>query len=274
MSLRNTTLLGAALCALTSAAAAQSTPPAKAEQTAAPRTPAVHPVGVARASDLIGKNVVDATDKPFGEIKDLIVCASGDVVVLIQRTSDQQFIAAPLGVLSPRLDRKTEVDAAATVKLDRFAIVADTKIAAAPVVQDRNHLDAAWWTAYGEAYGIKPVTPTAHNPICISALLGQDVKTAGGEAIGDVKDVAVDLAVSRIAYAVISMGGTLGIGTTLHCVAFGTLEPNAERKFCTLPTDKATLERTASVDIDKLPAHPSLEVGAATPTSADRPTAH
>jgi sporulation protein YlmC with PRC-barrel domain len=279
MSLRNTTLLGVALCALTSAAAAQSTQPAKAEQATAPRTPAVHPVGVARASDLIGRKVVDGADKPFGEVKDLIVCSTGDVTALIQRTADKQFIAMPLSALSPRLDSKADVDAAATAKLDRFVIVADTKIAAAPIVQDRNKLDAAWWKAYDEAYGIKPMAETAHVPMCIEVLIGQDVKTTGGESIGDVKDIAVDLADSRIAYVLISMGGTLGMGTTLHCVAFGTLAPNAERKFCTLPTDKTTLERTANVDIDKLPTHPNLEVGAATPASPERdgqgrPTAH
>ena len=275
MSLRNTTLLGVALCALTSAAAAQSTQPAKAEQAAAPRTPAVHPAGIARASDLIGRNVVDGADKSFGEIKDLIVCSTGDVVALIQRTADQQFVAAPLSALSPRLASKADVIASDTAKVDLFVIVADTKIASAPIVHDRNNLDAAWWTSYGEAYGSKPaMAPTAHGPTCVAALLGQDVKTTGGEAIGDVKDIAVDLGNSRIGYVVISMGGTLGMGTTLHCVSFAGLQPNVERKFCTLATDKATLEKTASVDIDKLPTHPNLEVGAAMPASADRPTAH
>lgn len=275
MSVRSNLVLGATLCALASTTLAQSTPPArpeavKSEQVAAPRTPAVNPVGIARASDLLGQNVVDGADKTVGEVEDLISCGTGEVVVLIKRASDEQFIAAPLSALSARLDAKAGVVAANTAKVERLVVIADKGLAKAPLVLDRNKLDPAWWTAYSEAYGLKPMAPMALGPTCIEALIGQDVKSAAGDDIGDIEDVAIDLADSRIAYVVLSTGGTLGVGNTLHCVGFAALEPNAERKFCTLKADQASLARTAKVDIEKLPARPNLDLGAVAPSTSDR----
>jgi hypothetical protein len=150
MSLLNSVLLGAALAALTCAAAAQSAqpvppaPPVKPEQTAAARVPAVHPAGIARASNLIGSKVVDSTDTSVGEIKDLIACDNGDLIALIERGSDRLLVAAPLSTLSPRLATGSDVVAANTAKVDRFVIMGGKGLAGAPVVTDRNRIDQAW----------------------------------------------------------------------------------------------------------------------------------
>jgi sporulation protein YlmC with PRC-barrel domain len=54
--------------------------------------------------------------------------------------------------------------------------------------------------------------------IRVSELLGQDVKTSGGDDLGTVKDLGIDLTNGRIATAVISSGGFLGIGDQLRVV--------------------------------------------------------
>jgi sporulation protein YlmC with PRC-barrel domain len=282
MSLLNSTLLGAAFCALASSAAAQSTPPAK---PATPGAVAEQSRGIARASDLIGRNVVDRTDQVLGEVKDFIACDTGELVALIEREGDGKLVGAPMSALLPRLDHKGDTAAQATVKVDRFVTDAGARLANAPVVADRDQIDSAWWTAFVGHYGItrtdpanpdKPEAATGMNPacrpgaVCIETLIGQDVKSAAGEDIGDVKDVAVDLANGKVAYIVISTGRMLGMQSTLHGVPSGALVPDTERRFVTLQTDKATLERTTGIDIDRLPARPNFEVSATVPASADR----
>jgi sporulation protein YlmC with PRC-barrel domain len=286
MSFRNTALVSAALCALTISAAAQTSPasqPVKPDRPADPRAAVAQPGGIARASNLIGRSVVDGSDKSVGEIKDILACDTGHLVALIARASDEKLVAAPMSALKARLEAKTDrakedtngdgMVVTDTAKVDRFVFDSTTTLATAPVVADRNRIDQAWWTAFGEHYALEPMDKAGtarHETVCLAALIGQDVKSAAGDVIGDVKDVAVDLADGTVAYVVISTGGVMGVGSALHGVRIDSLRPDAERKFLTLQTDKATLERMTGINIDRLPARPSFEVGAAAPASADR----
>ena len=316
---RDSILMGALICALTCTAAAQDSQPGKADPAAPRATPVAttgNPQGIARASDFIGKNIVDGSGKTVGEIKDLIACGqSGELIALVERDSDDKLVGVPMGTLSARVkggapdkdavdtndDGKDDALAADTVKVDEFVLLADQKFATAPIVPDKDKIDPAWWPAFAKHYDIKlqdakaardpagresdpakakerdpagketaATSDPGHDALCVEKLIGQDVKTASGEDIGDVKDVAVNLKDGKIAYVVISTGGAMGIGNTFHGVRIGALKQDAERKFVTLPTDKATLEHTAGIDIDHLPAHPSFEVSAATPSSIDR----
>ena len=292
MSLRNTTLIGAALCALASSVAAQSGGP---DRPAAPSAAVVNPAGIARASVLMGKHVVDAAGKTVGEVKDFIACDSGELVVLIERVSDDKLVGAPMSVLTPRVGAKadrTAADAKAdatltdTANVENFTISAGSKLATAPVVADRDQIDPAWWNDFMVHYGMQQLDksepagskaargmmPAGHaGAVCIATLIGQDVKSAAGEDLGDVKDVAVSLADGKVAYVVISTGGVLGMNTTLHGVGFASLVPDTERKFVTLQTDTATLARTTGINIDKLPTRPNFEVAATAPSKTDRP---
>jgi len=282
MVLRNTLLLGAALGALGTSAAAQSaepSQPARSAPVAAPNAPTVHPGGIARASALIGCKVVDGTDNAAGEIKDFIACSTGDLVVLIERRSDGKLVAVPLSALDARFDGTDKRVAGDTIKVDTFAIASGFGLADAPLVADRTRLDPAWWTAFGEHYGRKTMVeagaatvpdPKVRDAVCLAAYIGQSVKAIAGEELGTVKDAAVDLSNGKLSYVVITTGGTMGMGTTLHGVRIDALQPDATRKFVTLNTDKATLERTTGIDIDKLPAKPSLEVSMATPGGVGR----
>jgi len=282
MILRDTLLLGAALGALGTSAAAQTSEagqPARSAPVAAPKAPTVHPGGIARASALIGRKVVDGTDNAAGEIKDFIACNTGDLVVLIERRSDGKLVAAPLSALDARFDGTDKRVAGDTSKVDTFAVASGFGLADAPLVADRTRLDPAWWTAFGEHYGRKTMVEagaaTVHDAkvrdaVCLAAYMGQTVKSAAAEDLGSVTDVAVDLSNGKLAYVVITTGGTLGMGATLHGVRIDALQPDATRKFVTLNTDKATLDRTTGIDIDKLPAKPSLEITMAAPGGAGR----
>jgi sporulation protein YlmC with PRC-barrel domain len=294
MILRNKLLLATALGALGASAAAQtpeSRAPANPAPAAAARSSVVEPVGLARATALVGVKVTEGTDNTAGEIKDLIACDTGDLVVLIERHADGKLVAAPLSVLTANFDGTDKRTVGDTAKVDTFVIGSGYELADAPLVADRNQLDKAWWTAYGEHYGRKPMAkaepaspnrdpaakPVAseastarHDAVCLATLIGQDVKTATGDVLGDINDIAVNLGDGKVAYVVISTGRVLGVGGSLHGVRMDSLTPDATRKFVTLQTDKATFERTTGIDIDKLPAKASFEVGMTTPAGTDR----
>jgi sporulation protein YlmC with PRC-barrel domain len=304
MSFRNTTLVSAALCALSITTAAQTTPlgpPATTERPVQAKAPVALTGGIARASNLIGRSVVDSSDKVVGEVKDILAFNTGRLVVLIERDSDDMLVAAPMSALKARLvaksdksDKADKLDKADTAdksdrskadtkgdgiavsdtaKVDRFVFDSTTTLASAPVVADKNRIDQAWWNAFGEHYAIKSAKKadtTQQDAVCLATLIGQDVKSPAGDVIGNVKDVAVELADGTLAYVVVSTGGVMGAGSALHGVRIDALRQDADRKFVTLQSDKATLERMTGINIDRLPARANLEVGAAMPADSDR----
>jgi sporulation protein YlmC with PRC-barrel domain len=310
MSYRNTSLFGAAfLAVLTCTAGAQNEKqPDSSKAKAAPVASSGRAAGIARASDVVGTNIIDAADKGFGEVKDILFCGeTGEAVLIIERDAGNDLIAAPLALFSARVDDKTVPakdgavgDPVATLKVDKLIIASGAdKLATAPVIADKDKLsslDDAWWDRFATNYGLPTKAERMADPakdrdpagrekdgtvsaskgehgtgmVCVEKLIGQDVKTTGGEDIGDVKDIALDLGTSKVAYVVISTGGVMGVGSALHGVTVDALLPDAEHKYVTLNTDKTVLDRTQGIDIDKLPTRPNLQVGAAKPSSTDR----
>ena len=53
---------------------------------------------------------------------------------------------------------------------------------------------------------------------------GTDVYNTGGEKLGDIYDVMLDKRSGRIAYAIMSFGGILGIGKQYHPLPWQTLK--------------------------------------------------
>ncbi len=143
----STLLLGAAVCALISTASAQvtpTTPPAKPETGAIARLPTVQPRGIAQASSLVGKQVVDNANKSVGEIKDLVTCGAGELIALVERESDDKLVGVPMSVLTARMDSKSGATLTETAKVNDFLIGSEAKLGTAPIVVDKQHFDAAW----------------------------------------------------------------------------------------------------------------------------------
>lgn len=63
-----------------------------------------------------------------------------------------------------------------------------------------------------------------------STLDGTKVVTADGEHVGKISDIMLDVRDGRIAYAVLSEGGFLGMGTTLHAIPWSALTLNVDEK--------------------------------------------
>src|SRR5439155_9897934 len=86
-----------------------------------------------------------------------------------------------------------------------------------------------------------------------SELIGMTVKNRQDEKVGDIKDLIVDLHSGRVAYAVLSSGGILGIGNKLVAVPARSFEYSEADKKLVLNVDKETLANAPRFDKDHWP---------------------
>ena len=59
-------------------------------------------------------------------------------------------------------------------------------------------------------------------------VIGMNVKNSQGEALGKIHDLVLNFDDADIAYVVISSGGLLGVGDTLHAVPWKALSLNSQ----------------------------------------------
>jgi PRC-barrel domain len=85
-------------------------------------------------------------------------------------------------------------------------------------------------------------------------LLGNDVYNKDGEDLGDIKEFMIDMASGRIAYAVLSFGGVLGLGDKLFAVPWAALALDTENKRFTLNAPKESLKGAPGFDKDHWPS--------------------
>ena len=63
-----------------------------------------------------------------------------------------------------------------------------------------------------------------------STLEGTKVMSSDGEHVGKISDIMLDVRSGTIAYAVLSEGGFLGMGTTLHAIPWSALTLDTDEK--------------------------------------------
>ncbi|HYW42797.1 MAG TPA: PRC-barrel domain-containing protein [Bryobacteraceae bacterium] len=81
-----------------------------------------------------------------------------------------------------------------------------------------------------------------------STLGGDSVRNPAGEDLGKVDEIMIDIPSGRVAYAVLSFGGVLGIGNKLFALPWSTLRVNEDDKCFILDVDKQTLESAPGFD--------------------------
>jgi sporulation protein YlmC with PRC-barrel domain len=93
-----------------------------------------------------------------------------------------------------------------------------------------------------------------------STFIGADVENPQGQNLGDIKDVVIDRASGRIAYAVVSFGGFLGMGEKLFAVPWGAFaQPRADKDKLVLDVDKERLKNAPGFDQNNWPQMASRE---------------
>lgn len=87
-----------------------------------------------------------------------------------------------------------------------------------------------------------------------SSLIGMDVRNAQDERLGEIKDLVVDLNSGKISYAVLSVGGFLGIGDKYIAVPPSAFSFSDDQDRLVLNADKAKIENAPSFAKNNWPA--------------------
>jgi predicted nucleotidyltransferase len=93
-----------------------------------------------------------------------------------------------------------------------------------------------------------------------SGLLGMEVRNAENQKLGEVKDLVMDMNSGRISYAVLSVGGFLGIGEKLIALPPGALKATDAGEYLTLNADKAKIQAAPGFAATAWPAPGDPEV--------------
>ena len=103
---------------------------------------------------------------------------------------------------------------------------------------------------------------TYRKVLSASTLKGDVVVNEGGEKIGKVEELMVDVEEGVVAYVVLSFGGLLGMGDKLFAIPWAAFSLDEENKRFILNVDKETLKRAEGFDKDHWPDLSSDELRA------------
>lgn len=84
-------------------------------------------------------------------------------------------------------------------------------------------------------------------------ITGDPVVNPRGESLGKIHELMIDLQHGRIAYAVLSFGGFLGMGNKLFAIPWDMLVLDAPNHRFTLDVSKQQLEKAQGFDKDHWP---------------------
>ncbi len=87
-----------------------------------------------------------------------------------------------------------------------------------------------------------------------ATLIDDDVVNASGEDLGKIEAIMLDVQSGRVAYAVLSFGGFLGMGTKLFAIPWSALTLDADEKRFVLDVSKDRLEKAPGFDKDHWPS--------------------
>ena len=89
--------------------------------------------------------------------------------------------------------------------------------------------------------------------LAASTLAGDQVQNSAGEDLGTVDEIMIDIPAGKVAYAVLSFGGFLGMGNKLFAVPWSALRVDEDKKIFVLDVDKKKLENAPGFDKDNWP---------------------
>jgi len=92
-----------------------------------------------------------------------------------------------------------------------------------------------------------------------NTFIGADVQNPQGQNLGDIKDIVIDRTSGRMAYAVVSFGGFLGMGEKLFAVPWGAFSQKADKDTFVLDVDKERLKNAPGFDAHNWPQMASRE---------------
>jgi sporulation protein YlmC with PRC-barrel domain len=86
-----------------------------------------------------------------------------------------------------------------------------------------------------------------------TTIIGDSVNNPQGENLGTIKDIMLDLDTGRVAYAVLSYGGFLGMGDKLFAVPWNAMRLDAPNHAFVLDVDQERLKEAEGFDPNEWP---------------------
>ncbi|QDQ27932.1 PRC-barrel domain containing protein [Chitinimonas arctica] len=94
----------------------------------------------------------------------------------------------------------------------------------------------------------------SNSPVKASGVIGTSVVNPKNDRLGDIKEIVIDPRTAKVAYAVVSFGGFLGMGQKLFAVPFRAFDYNVAQNEYVLNMSKERLESAPGFDPDRWPA--------------------
>jgi len=94
----------------------------------------------------------------------------------------------------------------------------------------------------------------SNSPVKASSIIGTDVVNPKGDNLGDIKEVVIDPRTGKVAYAVVSFGGFLGLGEKLFAIPFSAFQYDHEENEYVLDVSQERLKAAPGFDAENWPA--------------------
>ncbi|MBL9120827.1 MAG: PRC-barrel domain-containing protein [Phycisphaerae bacterium] len=209
--------------------------------------------GIAKASECIGKDIYDGTNRKVGEIEEIAIDdARGRVAYVIVDLDGNvdRLVAVPWNSFRHHS------------KPDRLDLDGGRTLESAPSFQWNS-----WPNMHTEEFG-RPIADyyhtdlygkdvevpkgTAMNMIKLTEVLGMNIKSPSGEALGEIEDVVVDPSTGKVSYAVLSFGGFMGFNDKLFAVPWTSLTARKDGSVV-FPVTKDRLKNAPGFDKSNWP---------------------
>ena len=109
-------------------------------------------------------------------------------------------------------------------------------------------------------------------PVAANVLSTADVRSPAGENVGKIVDFMLDTERGSVAYAVLAVGGVLGVGAKMLAIQPGELSLNADGGL-EIAVDTATLEAVPGIDRTNPPESAEDALLGRSPTGTSQPAA-
>lgn len=241
--------------------------------------------GTVKASDLIGKDVEDSSNRNVGEIKDLLIDKNGNRVAyvifdpaanLFQETTAPRTGGAPgagpaAGTqAAPAGDEFRDKYLAVPwgqFKLSegKLLLSADRqKLKNAPsFAQDKFPEDSAWFGDVDKHYGQSAAQGqgprSGEKYLRTSEFLKMNVRNPQNDKLGAIEEIVIDMSSGRVLYAVLGAGGFLGIGEKLFAIPVSAFTIDTAGKELVLQADKERLKQAQGFDKANWPSTASRD---------------
>jgi sporulation protein YlmC with PRC-barrel domain len=106
----------------------------------------------------------------------------------------------------------------------------------------------------GEDYWSNAKKGPGPQVMAADTLTGDDVRNDANEKLGEITDIMLDVPTGRVAYAVMSVGGVLGVGSKLFAIPWSAMQLDTQNKCFRLKVAKERFEEAPGFDKDHWPS--------------------